>query len=387
MVVKDNMVEIENEVVATSGATDARKSVTKMQLMELKMRISKCVEEDKMMFAVKELGCDGLEWFVGLEKKPSTWEEMKKMLFVKFEEDEAIARKNDEEIKRDLEIKKKVEEEVMKRLNEVKFMYKSNNMRNISETRNKSNKINNGEEIKCYKCGMSGHIAIGCRIKRRSNRQGDDNLNKKEFDYLGKKDIEYKINYCEKENNKRIKLTIEKLVEDYADVFVEAKRNGKIEFCEVEKCRINTREGEKIVKRGQRVPQSLKQKTRELLEDLENRGIKWKSESQWRNPIRALEKPNGEIRLVVNLMAFNDLTEKDSFTLPDMRRLIQATAGSKYITVLDLKEVYYQIEIVEEHKHKTAFEFESNVYEWNGMVMGYKNAPMILQRVMSKVLN
>jgi hypothetical protein len=27
-------------------------------IMELKMRISKCVEEDKMMFAVKELGCD-----------------------------------------------------------------------------------------------------------------------------------------------------------------------------------------------------------------------------------------------------------------------------------------------------------------------------------------
>jgi hypothetical protein len=82
----------------------------------------------------------------------------------------------------------------------------------------------------------------------------------------------------------------------------------------------------------------------------------------------------------------NDLAEKDSYALPEMRRIIEATAGSNFFTILDLKEGYYQIEILEEHKHKTAFEFEEKVYEWNGMVMGYKNAPMIFQRIMNKIL-
>lgn len=35
---------------------------------------------------------------------------------------------------------------------------------------------------------------------------------------------------------------------------------------------------------------------------------------------------------------------------------------------------------------KTAFEFDGRIYEWNSMVMGYKNSPQILQRVINKVL-
>ena len=34
---------------------------------------------------------------------------------------------------------------------------------------------------------------------------------------------------------------------------------------------------------------------------------------------------------------------------------------------------------------ETAFEFNKRVYEWNGMVMGFKNSPQILQRTMDKI--
>lgn len=62
MVIKDNVVETVNEGVATGGATDARRSVTQLQSIELRMRINKCVEEtDKMMFSVNEMGIKGLE--------------------------------------------------------------------------------------------------------------------------------------------------------------------------------------------------------------------------------------------------------------------------------------------------------------------------------------
>jgi hypothetical protein len=50
-----------------------------------------------------------------------------------------------------------------------------------------------------------------------------------------------------------------------------------------------------------------------------------------------------------------------------------------------LKDAYYHIEIEEKDKVKTAFEFEGKVYHWNGMVMGFKNAPMIFQRVMNNI--
>jgi Reverse transcriptase (RNA-dependent DNA polymerase) len=86
-------------------------------------------------------------------------------------------------------------------------------------------------------------------------------------------------------------------------------------------------------------------------------------------------------------MSLNELAEKDSYSLPEMRKIVQATQGSNYLTVLDLKDAYYHVEITEEHKEKTAFEINGRVYEWCGMVMGYKNGPMIFQRIMDKILD
>jgi Reverse transcriptase (RNA-dependent DNA polymerase) len=122
------------------------------------------------------------------------------------------------------------------------------------------------------------------------------------------------------------------------------------------------------------------------LEDLEKRKVIRRWGSEWRNPIRAIEKPNGDVRIVSNLMALNDLVEKDRYELARIREVTRAVQGSKWFTVIDLKEGFYHIEIEEEDKHKTAFEFDGRIYEWNSMVMGYKNSPHILQRVMNRML-
>ena len=96
---------------------------------------------------------------------------------------------------------------------------------------------------------------------------------------------------------------------------------------------------------------------------LESRGTICRSTSKWRNPIRALRKQNGTIRLVSNLMALNDLGEKDEYGLANIRDIIRYTQGSKYFLVIDLKEGFYSIEIEEEDKMETAFEFNKRVYE------------------------
>jgi hypothetical protein len=102
----------------------------------------------------------------------------------------------------------------------------------------------------------------------------------------------------------------------------------------------------------------LRGRLREYLNSLEQRGIIGPSNSQWRNPIRAIEKPNSDVRLTSNLMGLNDLAKKDTYRLSNMRRIIERMAGSKWFLVIDLGEGYYQIEIEEQHKHKTTFEFE-----------------------------
>lgn len=65
-------------------------------------------------------------------------------------------------------------------------------------------------------------------------------------------------------------------------------------------------------------------------------------------------------------MSLNDVVRKNFYTIPTIREIYTATQGSKWSTVIDLKEVYYYIENEEKNKCKTAFEFEGQVYEWNG---------------------
>ena len=71
---------------------------------------------------------------------------------------------------------------------------------------------------------------------------------------------------------------------------------------------------------------------------LESRGIIRRSTSGWRNPNRALRKPNCTIRLVSNLMALNDLVEKGEYELANIGDIIGYTQGSKHFSVIDLKE-------------------------------------------------
>lgn len=79
----------------------------------------------------------------------------------------------------------------------------------------------------------------------------------------------------------------------------------KTKFREVEKCQIETKEDEIV-------PQSPRGRLREHLKSLVQRGVIRLSNSRWRNLIRAIERPNGDVRLAVSssmeLRRFKNMT-------------------------------------------------------------------------------
>lgn len=310
------------------------------------------------------------------------------------------------EIRKKLIMRVRESEEKKRKENEFKELTQM-----VVQTVQEAMRVNKGvgnerRSIRCFYCDKEGHVVRRCYLRR--SKEGYNNSNKGNLNYLrvgfenssdsetvqergyrrSKKGSRIKIEskekeYEPKEGNKRKRLNLERYVEKFSGVF----NNGKeeVKYCKIEKCKIITEEGKKIYKKGQMVPQSLIRDTEKHLEDLMNRKVIRESNSEWRNPIRALRKPNGDIRLVSNLIALNDIVEKDNYKLANIRDVIRATQGANYMTVFDLKEGFYSIEIEEKDKHKTAFEFNGKAYEWNSMVMGYKNSPQILQRIMDRV--
>ena len=73
--------------------------------------------------------------------------------------------------------------------------------------------------------------------------------------------------------------------------------------------------------------------------------------------VMALEK-DGTLRLCIDYRLLNKITIKDKFPLPRIDDTIDALYGARYFSTLDRLSGYWQIEINEADKHKTAFIYE-----------------------------
>lgn len=119
-------------------------------------------------------------------------------------------------------------------------------------------------------------------------------------------------------------------------------------------------------------------------QELSEAGIIRESESPFSSPIVVVRKKNGDIRLCIDCQKLNLYTIKDAYALPNLEEAFSALRGSKWFLVLDLKSGYYQIEVDETDKRKTAFMCPMGFYEFNRMPQGITNAPSTFQRLMEK---
>uniref|UniRef100_A0A669DQG9 ribonuclease H n=1 Tax=Oreochromis niloticus TaxID=8128 RepID=A0A669DQG9_ORENI len=126
--------------------------------------------------------------------------------------------------------------------------------------------------------------------------------------------------------------------------------------------------------------EAVKQHLRELLDA----GIIRESQSPFASPFVLVRKKNGSIRLCIDYRKLNLRTIRDAYALPNIEETFTALSGAKWFSVMDLKSGYYQVEVAEEDKPKTAFVCPLGFYEFNRMPQGVTNAPSTFQRLMEK---
>ena len=110
------------------------------------------------------------------------------------------------------------------------------------------------------------------------------------------------------------------------------------------------------------------------------------SSSPWASPIVVVKKKDGRLRLCIDYRRLNAVTVKDSFPLPRVDKLFDTLAGATYFSTLDLASGYWQVEVDEKDRPKTAFSMPSGLYEFQTMPFGLANAPATFQRLMQFVL-
>ena len=119
-------------------------------------------------------------------------------------------------------------------------------------------------------------------------------------------------------------------------------------------------------------------------------GVIRESRSPWSAPAILVPKKSldgkQKFRFCVDFRALNSVTKFDSYPLPVIDETTSTLYGSKYYSVIDCFQGFWQINIREDHKERTGFTVPSGHYEFNKLPFGMSNSPSSFQRLMDIVL-
>ena len=92
------------------------------------------------------------------------------------------------------------------------------------------------------------------------------------------------------------------------------------------------------------------------------------------------------MRFCVDYRKVNSITRKDAYPLPRIDATLDTLAGSQWFSTLDLLSGYWQVEVEETDREKTAFCTTGSLFQFRVMAFGLCNAPTTFQRLMDLVL-
>jgi hypothetical protein len=131
---------------------------------------------------------------------------------------------------------------------------------------------------------------------------------------------------------------------------------------------------------------SERQKVRDMVNEYLDEGLIEESDSPWSCPILMVGKKDGTARFCCDWRRLNAVTRRDAMPLPRIDDMIDRLAKAKFFSKIDFTSGFYQVELDDESKEKTAFSTPDGHYQWNVMGMGLTNAPATFQRLMYRVL-
>jgi hypothetical protein len=154
--------------------------------------------------------------------------------------------------------------------------------------------------------------------------------------------------------------------------------------------RIETGDARPVVQKQYPIPSIAKSALLEQIKEMLQQGVIRESNSPWRSPVLLIKKKDDQgatkYRFCVDLRKVNAVTIKDSYSLPRIDETVDALCGARWFSTGDVDRAFWQVGLFEDHKQKTAFVVDGQLYEFNVMPFGSMNAPATFQRLMDRVL-
>ena len=151
--------------------------------------------------------------------------------------------------------------------------------------------------------------------------------------------------------------------------------------------RLNVNPFFKPVKQKRRSFASERQKAinEEVGKLLQAKAIREVEYPEWLANVVLVKKANGKWRLCIDFTDINRVCPKDSFPLPRINLIVDATACHELLSFMDAFSGYDQISMDPSDKEKTSFVTGQGTYCYRVMRFGPKNAGATYQRLVNKM--
>ena len=178
--------------------------------------------------------------------------------------------------------------------------------------------------------------------------------------------------------------SVECLVHQYADIF--SGGDHDLECTHLTEHHIDTGSHHPAKTPPRRLPTAKRVEAETMVKEMADQGLIERCASPWSSALVLVRKKDGSLRCCVDYRTLNKMTIKDSYPLPRIDDSLDALAGARWFSTLDLKSGYHQVPMAEKDKPKTAFSCGSGLWQFRVMPFGLCNAPATFERLMEAVL-
>ncbi|KAK3107078.1 hypothetical protein FSP39_006562 [Pinctada imbricata] len=135
-----------------------------------------------------------------------------------------------------------------------------------------------------------------------------------------------------------------------------------------------------------RVPLPLMNQVKGELERMQSLGVITKVDqpTDWCAGMVVAQKPNGKVRICVDLTKLNESVRRENYPIPSIDQELASLSGASVFTKLDANSGFWQIPLAKESSILTTFITPYGRFRFNRLPFGIASAPEFFQKRMSE---